>query len=162
MEISKFTVAEIIIVIIFAGAVAYFYLSSGSEPVALTDSVVRIEESNNSDPSGEGGPIALQNGWEMYADAGLGYGFSYPRDWSLSPDPDTNTTKQRQEQMVLQKGSARVLIDPLGRRGAQGFSSPIEKFDITVGDAIWQHIFWPPQEYHRFTDANSVFPFAGL
>lgn len=114
----------------------------GGEQNTLTESQVNPPKNINV-------PI----GWKEYRDEGLGYGFAYPSDWELSLESlDKTIQQERVEQIVLLKNNIKILIDPLGRRGGDEFSSPIKIEREVLNGISWQHIYWPPKVYHRFTD----------
>lgn len=95
----------------------------------------------------------------IYTDSLLGFEFEYPLNWTLflDNDPIVLAGKERQEQVILQKNNAIILIDPLGRRGADSFPDPIEEEEVVINNIRWHRVYWLEGDYYRFVDVDGFF-----
>ena len=138
------TIIIIIVVLVIVGIVYSASTQKANDPESITQNGEDID------------------GLQEYTDEGLGFSLKYPADWTLSTDENSTIQKPRQEQVVLRKGGARILIDPLGRRGADSGPYPFESEDLIINKVQWNHS-WTYSEttnfydYHRFTATPGSF-----
>lgn len=101
------------------------------------------------------GALDVPQGWKTYVDDGLGYRFAYPSDWSLNIETSNTIQQQRSEKIALMKGNVRILIDPLGRLGAdESGGSQLTKERALLGGVDWLHT--QDGNYHRYVDDGGV------
>ncbi len=154
MRFAKMTILEIVAVAVFLGLVGYLYFNSSTyqpAPLSLVGTTTQV----TTDTTPAKISVNIPDGWNIYTDEGLGYSLAYPPDWILVQyDNPEGLTQARQEKFWLTKGDAKILIDPLGRTGANEFTSAVTKTTETIDSIVWRHTYWPEKSYHRFTDEN--------